>query len=159
MRIWKELGQAKFNDEYLCLLISHKRTLIKWYNVTILIFSGSGILGWTFLKIPTTWACIIVAVISLLKLLEVEIIPSEKTIDKINKGIRFYTQHYLNMERVWYGYETEKVSESDSLDKLQELCISEIEMNDTINEFHSKPIKRLKRKAIILCDNYFKTTF
>ena len=89
-RLWNELTQCKHHHIYCVLLIASQRRLLNVFNLTILAFSSAGIMGWTIWKEVPLIACIIVATISLLKLLSSHIVPSEKQIDKLDQAFGFW---------------------------------------------------------------------
>ena len=51
--------QVKFGDNYLAHYLSWQHKLKRTFNILILIFSGSGVLGWEIWK-PIAWIALVI---------------------------------------------------------------------------------------------------
>lgn len=158
-RLWYELAQAKYNDRYICLLIGRQRQILNGFNMVVAVFSTAGIMGWKFWDNLPVVACGIIAAISLIKLVQPHLIPSDKQIEKLDKVADFYFDFYLKLEALWFDHENELITNKIMQDKFQELKQSEREINKIINEIHKKPNKHISIKAQNECDIFFQKAF
>lgn len=159
LRLWHELAQAKYNEIYLCNLIGRQRTLLNIFNLTITIFSTAGIMGWKFWNDLPVIACIIIASISLAKLIQPHLIPSDKQIEKLDKVSDFYYDFYLKLEKIWFDYESNRLNEVEVLEQFQTLKQTEREINRIVNEIHKSPNKKFTKLSKVECDTFFKKSF
>lgn len=159
LRIWYELTQAKYYETYVCNLIGRQRYLLNIFNLTITIFSTAGIMGWKFWNDLPVIACFIIAGISLAKLIQPHLIPSDKEIEKLDKVSDFYYDFYLKLEKIWFDYENNRITEVELLDLFHNLKQSEREINRIVNEVHKTTNKKLANLAKIECDTFFEKSF
>ena len=158
-RIWNELTQAKFNSEFATLYAEKQRVYLRRFNVLILLFSSGGVMGWTFWKDFPLFSCIIIASVSLLRLLQPHLIMNDKQISNLDNIIRFYFNYYNKIERLWYDLEHCTINNEIAKELFFEIKHSEEEINQTINEtIKSKPDKLVKESKQN-SDNYFKLIF
>lgn len=158
-RLWYELAQAKFNDKYACLLIGHQRQSLNAFNLIITAFSTAGIMGWKLWdKLPIV-ACAIIATISLAKMVQPHIIPSDKQIEKLDKVADFYFDFYLKLEKIWFDYEHKRISELELQNQFHTLKQTEREINKIVNEVHKKPKRKIAIKSQNECDLFFQKAF
>ncbi len=156
-RIWTELTQAKHNEEFASLYAERQRKALRYFNIGVLLFSGSGIMGWPFWETLPLIACAIIAIISLLRLIQPHIIMDEKNISNLDKIHVFYVSYYNQLEALWFDYE--KSNDDELSSKFFEIKNKENEVNQTINEtIRNKPIK-LVSKAKEYSDQYFHRVF
>jgi hypothetical protein len=158
-RIWDELAQAKFHENYSCELISYQRNVLNFYNITIAVFSTGGIMGWKFWETMPLISCSIISIIALLKFISPHIIPSEKQIEKVNNIIDFYTAFYSKIEELWYKSQGGRISNADLEKIFFEIKNTEKEINKTVNEIIKRPNKSLIKKAEEKSASYFKRVF
>jgi len=77
-RIWAELTQSKHNIEFATLYSDRQRYILRIFNIGILAFSSAGIMGWKVWEDIPLISCILIAGISLLRLLQPHLIMNEK---------------------------------------------------------------------------------
>lgn len=158
-RIWVELTQAKHNIEFSTLYLECQRKRLRYFNIAVLIFSSGGIMGWKLWDGLPVAACIIIATISLLRLLQPHIIMGDKQIANLDVIQKFYTEYYNKLERLWFDSEKASLQDQEISDIFFTIRNTENEINLTINEtIRTKP-KRLVKKAKIYSDIHFKTAF
>lgn len=158
-RIWNELTQAKFNSEFATLYAEKQRVYLRRFNVLVLVFSGSGVMGWTFWKDFPLLSCVIIAGISLLRLLQPHLIMNDKQISNLDNISRFYFNYYNKLERLWYDLEHCTIDNELAKALFFEIKHSEDEINQTIKEtIKSKP-QKLVKESKENSDNYFKLVF
>lgn len=158
-RIWTELTQAKHSKEFSALYADKQRTILRYFNIGVLIFSTSGVMGWKLWNELPLISCIIIAGVSLLRLIQPHIIMSEKMISNIDSIHKFYIEYYNNLEQLWYEFESDIINETEASKKFFKLKSLEAKMNQTINDtIRSKP-KKLVKQAKIYSDQYFNQVF
>lgn len=158
-RLWNELTQCKHHHIYCVFLIAYQRRLLNFFNMTILAFSSAGIMGWTIWKEVPLFACIIVATISLLKLLSPHIVPSEKQIDKLDQVTDFYFNYYNKMEQLWLNHYNERMTDEEAQKQFYKLKDSERSINKVVNEIVKRTNRAILKKTDLEAINYFKRTF
>jgi hypothetical protein len=158
-RLWNELTQCKHHHIYCVLLIAYQRRLLNIFNITVLAFSSAGIMGWTIWKEVPLIACIIVATISLLKLLSPHIVPSEKQIDKLDRVTDFYFDYYNKMEQLWLNHYNYRLNDEEAQKQFYKLKDSERAINKVVNEIVKRTNKSILKKTDLEANNYFKRTF
>lgn len=158
-RIWNELTQAKFNSEFATLYAEKQRVYLRRFNVLILVFSGGGVMGWTFWKDFPLASCIIIASVSLIRLLQPHLIMNDKQIGNLDNISKFYFNYYNKLEKLWYDSEYETVNFEKAKKLFFIIKASEQEINQIVNEtLKSKP-KDLATQSKLNADNYFKLIF
>lgn len=158
-RIWYELCQRKHNNFYCISLLAQQKRALNNFNIAILIFSTAGVMGWkVWANFPVT-ACFIVSAISLLKLISPHIIPSERSIDKLNKIVDFQFGYYNNLEQLWYDHFNSRITDEQAQIKFYELKETEREINIIINELIKSTNKRILKKTDSETRQYLRLTF
>jgi hypothetical protein len=158
-RIWKELGQSKHNHFYSIFLLARQRRILNYFNIIILVFSSAGIMGWPIWQKLPLISCIIVAGISLLKLLSPHIAPSEKQIDKLDQITDFYFDYYNKIEQLWLDHYNNRLTEEQAQNKFYKVKATEKEINKLVNEIIKSTNKKIKSKAAKETTNYLRITF
>lgn len=158
-RIWTELTQSKHNIEFASKYSDRQRIILRAFNIVILIFSSAGIMGWKIWENLPLIACIIIAGISLIKLLQPHLIMNEKQLKNLDDIHRFYADYYNDLEKLWYDFESERINEEQATKIFFKLKKSETAINPLIAEtIRSKP-KRLVKKCKKNSDEYFNQVF
>jgi predicted metallo-beta-lactamase superfamily hydrolase len=127
--------------------------------MTILAFSSAGVMGWAIWKDVPLVSCVLVAGISLLRLLSPHLIPSEKQIDKLDQVIDFYCDYYNKMEQLWLNHYNERLTDQEAQKAFYKLKDTERTINKTVNEIVKSTNKKIFAKTETECINYFKRTF
>jgi len=159
LRLWYEMAQAKYNETYVCNLIGRQRSLLNIFNLIVTAFSTAGIMGWKFWNDLPVVACLIIAIISLARLVQPHLIPSEKQIEKFDKVSDFYYDFYLKLEKIWFDYEKDRITEEEVLEQFQTLKQTEREINRIVNEIHKLPNKKIAQVSQVECDVFFQKAF
>ncbi len=158
-RIWYELGQVKHNHFYCVFLLARQRQILNYFNIIILAFSSAGIMGWAFWKEIPFVACIIVAIISLLKLLSPHIVPSDKQIDKLDIVTDFYFDYFNKLEQVWFDHHNNRITDKEAQAIFYNLKDTEKEINKIVNEIVKSTNKIILKKADTETRNYLQIIF
>jgi len=151
-RIWTELTQTKHEVEYLRLYSRFQNNVQRWLNISVLIFSGSGILGWSIWEKPQLAgiACAITGAISLIKLISPYFIMSNQEVKKLNDYYAQLGDYYIKVERLWFDNEAGNLDlNSDS----QPLYAIVQEGNSLHHEYSELSIIHFK-KMIQIADNH-----
>ncbi|MCB9056140.1 MAG: hypothetical protein H6549_09790 [Chitinophagales bacterium] len=158
-RLWNELTQSKHHHIYCVLLIAYQRRLVNIFNIVILSFSSAGVMGWAFWKELPLVSCIIVAGISLLKLLSPHLVPSEKQLDKLDNVIDFYCDYYNKVEQLWMNHYNGHLDDKQMQDAFYKLKATEGRINKIVNEIVKRTNKSILSKTEKETLNYLKRTF
>ncbi|MHC1689616.1 MAG: hypothetical protein AB9833_02180 [Bacteroidales bacterium] len=158
-RLWYELGQVKHNHLYCVCLLARQRRLLNYFNMIILAFSSAGIMGWAFWKEIPLAACIIVATISLIKLLSPHIVPSDKQLDKLDYVTDFYFDYFNKLEQIWLDHYNNRITDEETQTLFYTLKGTEREISKTVNEIIKSTNKRIYKIADTETRNYLQRTF
>lgn len=158
-RIWTELTQAKHNDEFNGLYSDRQRTWLRYFNIGVLIFSAGGVMGWTVWDGLPLAACVIIAAVSLLRLIQPHIIMTDKQISNLDTIQKFYADYYNKLERLWFDFEADRINDQQAADLFFDIRATENEIMQLVNDtIRTKP-KSLVAKAKINSDEFFKRVF
>jgi len=158
-RIWTELTQSEDNIEFASIYSDWQRIIFRVFNIVILIFSSTGIMGWKIWENLPLIAYIIIARISLIKLLQPHLIMNEKQLKNLDDIHRFYADYYNDIEKIWYDFESKRIDEEQATKIFFKLKKSETAINPLIAKaIRSKP-KRLVKKCKKNSDEYFNQVF
>lgn len=158
-RIWTELTQAKHSAEFASLYSDRQRVILRIFNIGILAFSSAGIMGWKLWQHLPLIACIIIALVSLLRLIQPHIIMSEKQLKNLDEIQRFYSDYFNDLERLWFDFEKDRLTEEEATNRFFELKKNETAINPMIADtIRSKP-KGLTNKSKVYSDQYFSQVF
>lgn len=158
-RIWTELTQAKHNIEFATLYSDKQRFVLRVFNMGVLVFSSAGIMGWKVWEYIPLVACVIIAAVSLLRLLQPHLIMNEKQLRSLDDIHRFYSEYFNDMEKLWFDFEAERMSEEQATITFFELKKNETEINPLIAEtIRSKP-KRVVAQSKLHTDQYLNQVF
>jgi hypothetical protein len=125
----------------------------------ILAFSSAGVMGWAIWKDIPIVACIIIATISLLRLLSPHIVPSDKQIDKMDKVVDFYFDYYNQLEQLWLDHYNNRLTDEEMQSKFYLLKVTEREINKSVNEIVKQTNKKLTAKTDLETRSYLKNNF
>ena len=116
-------------------------------------------MGWKFWDNLPLIACIIIASISLLKLLQPHLIMNEKQLKNLDDIQRFYSDYYNKIEKLWYDFESDRITEEEATNIFFNLKSLETDINPIVAEtIKSKP-KKIIRKCKKNSDEYFEQIF
>jgi hypothetical protein len=161
IRVWNKLGEAKYNCTYVSRLIREHLIISKGVTIFILILSGTGgVMGWDLWKKYPSVVCIIIAVVSLLKLVSDELIPSEKSISSLHEIQDFYANQFKQLDKLRFDVDhKEGINEQEIFDRLNEICEKEKDINRKVNSTILYNPPRLVKKSKTLTDIYFNQNF
>lgn len=158
-RIWTELTQSKHNIEFTSLYSDRQRFILRVFNMGILTFSSAGIMGWKIWDNLPLISCIVIAGISLLRLLQPQLIMNEKQLKNLDDIHRFYADYYNRIEKLWYDFDSNRINEEQATKTFFRLKKLETDINPIIAEtIRSKPngiITKCKKNS----DEYFNQVF
>ncbi|WP_418637288.1 hypothetical protein [Winogradskyella sp.] len=116
-------------------------------------------MGWGFWdKIPLI-ACGIIALISILRLLQPHLIMNEKQLKNLDDIQKFYSDYFNQLEKLWFDFENNRIEEEQATKLFFKVKKLESDINPIILEtIRSKP-KYILKKAKLYSDTYFKQVF
>ena len=146
---------TKYGDNYLALYLNRQKFIKKWYNILILVFSTSGVLGWTVWSYFPVIACGLIAFMQIITLIEKHIIPSDKDIDDVSKLRNKYISYFNRLEKLWKDYRSKQLDEKQANEQFYALRQFNANIEAIDNKLNIQEIKRLKLKADKQTNNYF----
>jgi len=158
-RIWAELTQSKHSKEFLVLYSRRQRAILRYFNIGILTFSAGGIMGWKIWEDLPLISCVVIAIISLIKLIQPHLIMSDKLLSNLDTIHKFYIEYYNNLEKLWYEYEAGRLSDQESSKRFFKLKESEGKITQVISDTIRTTPEGLVKKAKTHSDQYFKQIF
>jgi len=100
-KIWYEFIHYKSGDYYLVLYIDRIKLTRKIANISTLLLSTTGILSWKiWVYLPAVTSSII-ALIQAFRLIENELIPADKEVEKLYKLREMYYEHSILLENLF----------------------------------------------------------
>lgn len=158
-RIWTELTQAKHNIEFTAIYADRQRAIVRFFNIFILAFSTGGVMGWPIWDDLPVVACVIIAGVSLVRLLQPHLIMSDKLLNDLDRIHIFYSEYYNNLEKLWYEFDADRISEKKASDKFYKIRNGEKELAPLISETIRRKPKWISAKAKKHSDDFFEQTF
>lgn len=155
-KVWYEMIRVKYGEVYLSLYLDFQKDLKRYIKIATLVFSGSGVFGWVFWE-PLAWiACIIIAIIQLISLIENQIVRSETELEEISVLRSMYLKYLTKLEKLWYDCEN-SIEKEKKIKKLfftlKDTDFVSIEKLD--DKLNIKHWTKLKNKADTRTREYF----
>jgi len=147
-KIWYEIVDAKYGEIYLACYINRCKNIKKAFRIVTLIFSAGGVFGWKIWEPIALIACVIIAGIQLLNLIENQIVTSDDELIKIGELRAQYLRYFNKLEKLWTDFETGTATDehaSSQFFTLRTGLKEKIEKMD--NELHIKQIESLLLKT------------
>jgi len=154
-KIWYEMIHTKLGDNYLTVYINRQRTIRKYYIVFMLIFSTSGVLGWSLWNAIPVIACALIALMQLVRLIENQFILSDSDLDKVADLRSKYISYFNKIEKLWIDFNNNEFSEQLATEKFFLLRQIGEEIEATDNKLHITNIKSIYNIADSETRNYF----
>ncbi|MFN6945066.1 MAG: hypothetical protein ACK4ND_08960 [Cytophagaceae bacterium] len=136
--IWYDMIHLKHGEVYLAHYLGLQKTIRKWFKIITLIFSGSGIFSWAIWGSGTfaVIACIVIAVIQILSLIEGQIIANESDLEKIGLLRNKYLSYFNKVEKLWVDFNAKRISETEATEKFFKLRKKSEQIEVLDNELH-----------------------
>jgi len=154
-KIWYEMMHTKFGDNYLALYLNRQRTIRKWYIVFMLVFSTSGIFGWTIWTAIPVIACGLIAIMQLARLIENQFILTDTDLDKVAELRNQYISYFNKLEKLWTDFYADRLTEQQVTEQFYQLRQIGADIEATDNKLHINKIKTLCDTADTETRNYF----
>jgi len=153
--IWYEFVQIKFGETYLALYLDRQKIIRKWFKILTLVFSTSGVLGWTVWEYAPIISCGLIAVMQIVNLLESQIILSDTDLEKVSELRNQYIQYFNKLEKLWLDFNAVRLTDKEATDKFygHRKIGQTIESLD--NKLNIQQVKILIEKADKQTNNYF----
>lgn len=158
-RIWAELTQSKHNIEFVSAYSDEQRFRLRIFNIVVLVFSAGGIMGWRVWDNFPLIACSIIALVSLLRLIQPQLIMDEKLLKKLDDVHRFYVDYFNQLEQLWLDYESDRTLSEDAQIRFYDLKSLESDIHPIVSEVIRTKPKRIVKKCKATSDTYFKQIF
>lgn len=160
-RIWNEITKLKHNIEYLLVYSRLQGNLARWINILILVFSSTGILGWSIWKEPNlaAIACGLTAAMTLVKMISPFFILSDKETKKLDKYYVQLVNHFDSLEKFWFELEDEPIKENQITTEFYKFVQKGTDIHDRYSDLNIMHIKSLIKKSDTNTRDYFKNTF
>lgn len=158
-RLWVELTQARYSIEYVGLYSDLQRKWLRYFNVGVLVFSTGGVMGWKVWEGFPVVVCVIIAGVSLLRLVQPHLIVTDKMLNQLDRAKSFYTCYYNELEKLWFDFDADRVSEEEATTAFYKIKDGEMEIGSLIVEALRSEPKKVVSKAKRHCDDFFKYSF
>lgn len=160
VKIWHDLVDSKYGDEYLILYLKRQKAIRKWFKIFTIIFSASGIFSaFQSAKIPTIVSCSLIGIVQLFTSIENFIIHSEDDLDRLSKLRLLYYDRTNRLEKLFDDLIAKKKTDEEATDVFFDLRESSKEIEDLDNKLNIRNFKKL----IIIADtntrNYLKSYY
>lgn len=146
-RIWFELYNAKFREYYCSYILDKKLFLNKSLNTIIIFFSITTIIAFEKNKTLAIISAIINAFAIILNFIFQNIIPSERTIIKLEEVVSFYISYYNSLEKLWYKYTSNNYSIEEIQNEFYLIKNTEIETQKKYSSIIVRMTEKIKNKA------------
>lgn len=160
-RIWNEITKSKHDIEYLRVYSRLQGNLARWINILILVFSTSGILGWSIWKEPNLAgvACGLTAGMTLIKMISPFFILSDKESKKLDKYYVQLINHFGLLEKFWYELENGQIKENKITTVFFNYVQKGTDIHDRYSDLNIMHLRSLIKKADTNTRDYFNNTF
>jgi hypothetical protein len=159
-KIWYDLVDTKFGDEYLILYLSRQRTIRKWFKISTIVLSAGGIFSaFQSLQIPTMIFCTVTGVMQILTSIENFIIHSEDDLDSLSNLRMKYYDRLTKLEILWHNLDSKKITEEQATDDFFNLRQSSSEIENIDNKLNIRSYNKLRYKADLKARDYLKTYY
>jgi len=158
-RIWHEMTRARFNTEFTSLYTYRQRSILRWFNILVLVFSTGGVMGWKVWDSAPTVACVIIAGVSLLRLVQPHLLPTDKMLNHLNDIYEYYAKYYDNIERLWFDFDANRITEEQAMVRFYDLKANESDTNKAIGEAVRYTSGILTKKAEQHSNDFFTRNF
>lgn len=158
-RIWTEITQAKFNVEFAALYADRQRSIRRYFNIFVLVFSTGGVMGWAIWDNFPLVACILIGAVSLLRHIQPQLIMNDKQIINLDTISKFYFNYYNALEKLWYINEDNLIDNKKLQKEFFKIKDTESQINSLVDETIRNKPKKLVKKAKMYSDQYFKLSF
>ena len=159
-KLWYDLVNSKFGDEYLVLYLARQRWYRKIFKIATILFSASGIFcAFQSIKIPTIISCTCIGLVQLSTSIENFVIHSEDDLDNIGKLRMLYYSRTTKLEELWHAYKSESISVDEVTAQFWQLRTSKFEIEELDNKLNIRKFKKLEGKANDLTNNYLTTYY
>lgn len=145
-RLWFAMADSKKREFYTQKHLSRQRSRKKWYNVSLLVFSGAGALSWPVFREPAyaSVASGIAAGISLLQLVENQFILKEDDLNTINEMCSCHSSRYSVSEKLFIKLRAGIITENKAINAFY----------NTLGKYEER-IKELDGKVTLPLDKEF----
>lgn len=150
------MQHMKKGEVYVGLYLSVQRSFRKLYTVVTLILSSAGLaLGWKLGAIYPMIACVLIAVMQILRLMETQVVISEAGIDKLCELREKYTTYFHKLEHLWMESESDRLQDAEITRQFYDLRQHAAVIESLDSKMQIWQFTRLSRKAESETVKYF----
>jgi hypothetical protein len=154
-KIWYEMVNMKYGEIYLTKYLGLQRNFKKAFQIMTLVVSASGILGWKYFENYAWIAFLLIIAMQLLLLVENQLIRSDKEMEEISKLRILYIKYFVKLEKLWFDFYSERITENESTDKYFRLRNDEwVRIEELDCKLDIKRDKRLMNQTEIETNHY-----
>ena len=154
-KIWYDLVNTKFGDEYLVLYLRRQRNIRKYFKISTILFSAGGIFSASIMaQIPTIISLVAIALVQSATSIENFIIHSEDDLDKLSKLRLLYFERTNKLEELWYALNAQKITNDEAANEFFSLRKSAREIEELDNKINVRKFDNLMSIADKNTRNY-----
>ena len=91
-------------------------------------------MGWPIWNKMPLISCIIISAISLLKYLQIHLVPTDKQVDKLDMIVGFYFDYYNKLEILWMDFYNSRLDDPEAQERFYGIKEAERTVNNLTNE-------------------------
>lgn len=147
---------AKKGEIYLAMYLHRERNFKKLLSVSIIVFSTTGIMGWTIWSYIPVIACGLTFIIQIVRSLEGKITLSDSDASMMADLRNKYVAYFNKLERLWSDRKADRITEDEASQQFYLLREISEEIEAVDNKLHIKEVSRLCDSADERAIEYFK---
>ena len=145
-RIWEELKQSKANITCIQRYTDRGRCLLRGIDSVIIVFSVGGALGSLYNINIAIFGVSLVALTSIIKTALSSIAQSEQEFSELDRLMDFYSKYMNKLERIWYDFDNDLITESEMIHLLFDLKETECDKYSLLNKLIRSISKKEQNK-------------
>lgn len=145
-KIWEELKQAHANVLCIRWYNNKQRKHERFYQTFIAVTASAGTFGFLINDLAPLYSSLTIAFVSVVKSLYPQFLQPEKELSILDGLMDYYNEYMVDMERLFYKSDHDKMSEDETFDEMYKLKKTECAKQSLLNRFvRSIPEKRKKK--------------
>lgn len=134
-KIWEELKQAHANVLCIQWYNNKQRKQERYYQAFIAVTASAGTFGFLINHLAPLYSTIAIAFVSIVKSLYPQFLQPEKELCILDGLMDYYNEYMVDMERLFYKFDHDKMSEDETFDEMYKLKIVECSKLSLLNKF------------------------
>ena len=158
--LWYEMAQTRYGSEYLALFLDCQKRRKKCFQISIILLSTGGIMGWKIWEYAPQIACGISAAAELFQLIGNQYILKNENLDQLSILRIKYLQYSNHLEKLWLEFEQGNRNEIEVKKIYYDFKDKEyIEIQKIENNLDIPHIEELIKKTSRITKEYLTTHF